>query len=529
MDNSLAHFFDGFSGWVLTYWLHSTLLLGTVALGGIIESRYRKYDESVSHGVRERAWKFAAVAGLLTALVQVQLGTGFQLTALPVMWHSQTAVAPAAPEAMPLNPRQNGVVRLEDILARVPKMSVTDPATSSKPQIGSATAPVVVKDFPDTPFTWTSEPPTDRGRATANLKPVVGNLQWAAPRIPDAVHESAPTAPVLVVDEESPLRLGVVGWSVAVWSSISIVVLAWQSWRFRRLLSDAVPASWNVIRRLESIRQRAGVSRRIEILKSGRITEPVAYGLLNWRIAIPTSLEADIPGEELDAILAHEIAHLRRGDTVWLLIGRVLTTCLAFQPLNFLARRQWQLHAEFQCDDWAVANSVDAVCLARSLTTVAEFRSAANVTAMALPAGGRRSHITERVERLLAGTVGDGWNNRWRRTALTATGVVVAALLIYHGPTADATSPAVEREAPLSTPADASPPSIVDVKQQELLKQLDREVSGLDGDLDKLTADLELLQLLLLDLPEDAVLRDRVARLQRSLLLLRSAADSPGE
>ncbi len=71
------------------------------------------------------------------------------------------------------------------------------------------------------------------------------------------------------------------------------------------------------------------------------ITEPFACGLLRWTIVLPAGIEQRLSGSEMKALLAHEVAHLVRRDPWWLWLGEVLCTCLAFQPLNFLARRRW--------------------------------------------------------------------------------------------------------------------------------------------------------------------------------------------
>jgi len=268
------------------------------------------------------------------------------------------------------------------------------------------------------------------------------------------------------------------------------------------------------------------VSRPIELLTSDQFSEPVAFGLIDWRIALPTSLDAGSSPDEIDALLAHEIAHLRRGDIVWLHVGRLLTTCLAFQPLNFLARRKWQLHAEFQCDDWAVAQSVDAVSLARSLTFVAELRSAPALANGALPAGGRRSHITQRVERLLTGRTSDVWSGRLWRVVLLILGITITGVLTTHGPTTGASAGSILPVTIEMTSAGGDDVSLTPddaTEERALQTDLSLEVAGLSGDLDALTHELELLQPLLVSLPPDSALRDPAERLQRRIGQLREA------
>src|SRR5205807_2459997 len=93
--------------------------------------------------------------------------------------------------------------------------------------------------------------------------------------------------------------------------------------------------------------------------------EPAAFGIGRWTIVIPGRAISDLSHDELRALLAHELAHLVRGDSLWLGVSRAVCSCLAFQPLNHLARREWQRAAEFLCDRWAVDRTGTPLALAR--------------------------------------------------------------------------------------------------------------------------------------------------------------------
>ena len=132
-----------------------------------------------------------------------------------------------------------------------------------------------------------------------------------------------------------------------------------------------------------------------------QITEPFACGLLRWTIVLPAGIERELSHAELQALLAHEVAHLVRRDPWWLWLGEVLCTCLAFQPLNLLARRRWQQAAELLCDDWAVEQKVSATSLASCLTRIAEWRLVRRAAVMGLTAVGPAGSLTQRIEWLL--------------------------------------------------------------------------------------------------------------------------------
>ena len=140
---------------------------------------------------------------------------------------------------------------------------------------------------------------------------------------------------------------------------------------------------------------------QVRLLAAADDAEPAALGVWRWTIVLPRRAIADLSVDELRSLLAHELAHLARGDAAWLCISRFVCSCLAFQPLNHLARREWQRAAEFLCDRWAVHRTGSPLALARCLTEVASWRLAAQSSAASLAATGRKSGLVDRIERLL--------------------------------------------------------------------------------------------------------------------------------
>lgn len=534
MNSNLTPGLERIAEWAVTYWLHSTLLLGLVFVGLAVWRRCAGPSRSIAHGVHERLWKFGAVAGIVTASLQMCLGTGCQLMTLATSV-ADSGKQPANVLSDPLEGdsehAHDGVARLQHVLGRLPfPGGVETDRLPSAADLASGGMPVISSKA--------AELSTGSARQIgADVREGSGPSPLVTPfvRLPDemAIPELAgpPYVDVAVTasvaqptdDDVMASPLVWLGLVAVAWGCVAMILLCGQTFHFRRFLRETSPAEWSVLQQLDELRERLGVSRRIELLQTAEISEPVAFGLFEWRIALPQSLNHDISESELDALLAHEIAHLRRGDVAWLLVGRALTTCLAFQPLNFLARRKWQLHAEFQCDDWAVSRAVDAVSLARSLTIVAELRSAAALTVAALPAGGRRSHITDRVERLLTGTCADAWPGRWRTLVMTLAGVAVASILTMHGPSAHAVSDSPESALSESPPfvRGAVVGASSDREARQLQGQLDEEVKALSTDLDALAVELALLQPLLTELPDDPVLSERARRLQTRLGRLR--------
>jgi beta-lactamase regulating signal transducer with metallopeptidase domain len=152
---------------------------------------------------------------------------------------------------------------------------------------------------------------------------------------------------------------------------------------------------------LQELCDAAGITRPIRLTASAALPSPVALG--RAEIAMPEAAFTDLDPGQQRSMLAHELAHLDRGDPRWL-TASCLAECVGFlQPLNRLARRRLMESAEYLCDEWAVRRTGSGVLLAKCLAKVAEWLETAPRT---LPVAGMaedRSHLVARVRRLLDG------------------------------------------------------------------------------------------------------------------------------
>ena len=87
---------------------------------------------------------------------------------------------------------------------------------------------------------------------------------------------------------------------------------------------------------------------------SRRIGEAMAVGLFRPIVLLPVSWVADLPPDLLDAVIAHELAHIRRHDLWVLLAQRGLETLLFYHPAVWWVSRQISLEREMCCDELAV-------------------------------------------------------------------------------------------------------------------------------------------------------------------------------
>jgi beta-lactamase regulating signal transducer with metallopeptidase domain len=382
-----------------TYVLHSTLLLGGTWLA-VRTGRIR------SEALKERLWKLSAVLALVTAPLQLGLGfspptldLAFGGTSIPEKISNRVAELAALPnERAPAAPIP---------LQETPRADIGVPLVETAPERDRTP---VAREF------------------VADRFPGGGEPVWSA-----ASDSVAPLAP-----ERPRGRMALIwlaGTLVGLFCA-GIVRLVWQTILFSLRLRDCVVIREpSICRQLERIARRGGVRRKFRLLVSPTFRQPAAFGVLRWTIVLPEEALRTFDSSEVYALLAHEAAHLVRGDAIWLWWGRILCSCFAFQPLNFLARREWRRSAEILCDEWAVVHSANGLALARCLTQIAALNSPAAPRLQALWALGPVSHLGERVERLLNNTaVGDAWNTRARGRLVTLAAAGIASLFVCAAP-----------------------------------------------------------------------------------------------
>lgn len=189
---------------------------------------------------------------------------------------------------------------------------------------------------------------------------------------------------------------------------------------------------------LDDLLERAGRERPVALSRSDAVAGPVA--LPGGEICLPAGSGPELDREEERAVLAHELAHVRRGDTVRLLLLRLLERILFVQPLNRLAVRRAEAACEDASDAWVRRRGMGRA-LAGSLVSVARWmrtrRRRPDLAGLA-----RTPAIERRVRRLLDPAGRSGADARSGRWAVPAVGLGLLGLLLVAVPTVEVGTPA---------------------------------------------------------------------------------------
>lgn len=203
-------------------------------------------------------------------------------------------------------------------------------------------------------------------------------------------------------------------WFVAAWA-LGVVIcatrLAGGWWHARRLLREGVaePApEWTetVVR----IAARMGMHEPVRLLESARAQVPLVIGSFRPVLLLPASALTGLSPAQVEAVIAHELAHIRRCDYLVNLLQSAVETVLFYHPAVWWVSHTIRVEREHCCDDLAVEACGDVLLYAKALTTLETLRGDHVGVAMAASTGS----LLSRVRRLMghrspAPVASSGW------------------------------------------------------------------------------------------------------------------------
>jgi len=142
-------------------------------------------------------------------------------------------------------------------------------------------------------------------------------------------------------------------------------------------------------------------SREVRLCRSSEVVIPIAVGLFDAMILVPERLLEELAPNEIDQIVLHELAHLRRADDWVNAVERIAQALLFFNPCIAWLVAQLDLEREVACDDWVLQQN-DAVPYASCLAKVVEATMWPCPAMSAPGAFVTRRDMSVRIERLLA-------------------------------------------------------------------------------------------------------------------------------
>ena len=250
-------------------------------------------------------------------------------------------------------------------------------------------------------------------------------------------------------------------WLVAVWACgvAALSVRAAGGWLAARRLASrhTAPVVGAVRRAARRIALRLGLRPgTVRVLASTAIDIPAAWGWLSPVVLVPAAALTQLSPLQIELLLVHELAHIRRRDYLVNLLQSGVETVLFYHPAVWWVSRQIRIEREHCCDDLAVEASGDPVGYARTLAALEGLRTRTPAFAIAADGGS----LLARIRRLARGGRTEHSGPPAWLGALLPAAVILAGTLSAAGP-ADPTPAAApaptRRQAPVSarTPAPA--------------------------------------------------------------------------
>lgn len=269
---------------------------------------------------------------------------------------------------------------------------------------------------------------------------------------------------------------------VACWL-VGIVLLSmrplvgWLSVRRLRTKGTS-PVSVATANLLKDAADRLGLRRSVRILQSTLVETPAVIGFFKPLVLLPATAITGLPEDQLRALLAHEIAHIRRNDYLVNVLQTTVETLFFYHPAMWWISRTIRNERENCCDDVALSVCEDRTLYASALLAMDRLRPAQPSLAMSAKGGS----LLARIRRLTEPTPPDrAWSNWWAAGLLTLSVVLTLAFLLPASSSALAKMDEIDTEE-------------AEVEWGEPINGLRMRIAPVHADMDETKVDLTAVQ-----------------------------------
>lgn len=196
---------------------------------------------------------------------------------------------------------------------------------------------------------------------------------------------------------ESNLNSLVVFWVIGI--SVLVIRLIFNYFYVTHLKTSGISKVENSVAELfDSILQKIQIEKTVQLFQSSKVSVPVVIGFLKPIVLLPVGLVTNLSPKQIEAILAHEIAHIKRNDFIINVLQNFVEIVFFFHPALWWMSSKIREERENSCDDFAIELIGEKIHLVKALANVESFRQNP-VLAMAF--GKKRFTVLERVQRIL--------------------------------------------------------------------------------------------------------------------------------
>jgi len=221
------------------------------------------------------------------------------------------------------------------------------------------------------------------------------------------------------------------GWALI--ASAGLIRIGFGFWRLRQVRKSCVPVDLTTLDPLlRKTLEEFDSPRRPTLCVSHQLRVPTAIGFIKPQVAIPSWAMKELSLPELNTILLHELAHLRRWDDWTNLVQKIVATLLFFHPAVWWIDGKLALEREMACDDLVLAKTASPRVYAECLVSLAEKSFLRRGVALAQAAVNRVRHVSLRVAQILD-EKRPGAIRIWKPAPVMLAGISIACLIGFSG------------------------------------------------------------------------------------------------
>lgn len=199
--------------------------------------------------------------------------------------------------------------------------------------------------------------------------------------------------------------------------------------------------------RLKSLSEEIGFKKAVQIFESTKVKVPVAIGYLKPVILLPLGMIIGLPQNQVEAIIIHELAHLKRNDFIINLIQTFIETIFFFHPVIWWISSMINNERENCCDDLAITISGDSLAYSKALYNLQQIH--VNENELILAAVGKKNQLFRRINRMNTKNKNRSYGAKFATFAVLL--FIIAAVSIYS------TSSAKENQRNVTTASFVNP------------------------------------------------------------------------
>ncbi|RZJ71668.1 MAG: M56 family metallopeptidase, partial [Flavobacterium sp.] len=167
--------------------------------------------------------------------------------------------------------------------------------------------------------------------------------------------------------------------------------------KLKKTSQIAIPEHWRIVFDMTIFQLK--ITKKVKFYLSERVNVPLVIGFFKPVVLFPISLATQLDTKQVEAILIHELSHIRRNDYLINLVKTLIETILFFNPFVWLTTKLIHIEREHACDDLVVKATGTPLTYAHALLKL-ELLKDKSSPALSLAATGKNQHLYQRIKRI---------------------------------------------------------------------------------------------------------------------------------